>query len=142
MNRERFSLRLLLATVLFCLVSVADAVPGSGQFQVTATLVVANAPAATQTGFCTYGPGRSTFGAVVTVVCGTGVVADIGAPKTAAPWPALHGGAYRYAHVAENELPGTRLVDGVDSYTGPGTITSWRMVSLADRNYLEVQIGW
>jgi len=45
-------------------------------------------------------------------------------------------------HIAENELPGRRLAGGVDSYTGPGTITSWRMVSLADRDYLEIQIGW
>jgi hypothetical protein len=138
MNRMRFSSRLLLAALLSSLVTAAGAAPGSGQFQVTATLVVPSV----QTGFCTSGPGKATFGAVVTVVCGTEVVVDIEAPKTAMPWTPLHGSAYRYDHIAENELPGSRLAGGVDSYTGVGTVTSWRMVSMADRDYLEVQIGW
>jgi hypothetical protein len=133
---------LLLVATVFGYALPAGAAPASAQFMVTATLVVENASATTQTGFCTSGPGRATFGAVVMVVCGTGAVVDIDAPKTAVPWSALHGGAYRYAHVEEYELPGARLMDGVDSYTGPGTITSWRMVSLADRDYFEVQIGW
>lgn len=128
------------AVCLACLPSGASAA-ASANFTVAATLVLASVqPPAS--GFCTSGPSKSTFGAVVTVVCKTGAVVNVEAPNTALSWTILHGGAYRYMHIAEHEVPGRRLAGGVDSYTGPGTITSWRMVSLADRDYLEFQIGW
>jgi hypothetical protein len=128
--------------VALCLTGVPSgaSAAASAQFTVAATLVSADVKPAS--GFCTSGPGKSTYGAVVTVVCETGVVVDIEAPRTAVSWTALHGGAYRYWHAAENELPGSRSVGGLDSYTGSGTITSWRMVSLADSDYVEMQISW
>jgi len=145
-ERPRFSVSkaglslLVAAFCLACLPSGASAA-ASANFTVTATLASASVqPPAS--GFCTSGPSKYTFGAVVTVVCETGSLVNIEAPNTALAWTFLHGGAYRYMHIAENELPGRRLAGGVDSYTGPGTITSWRMVSLADRDYLEIQIGW
>jgi hypothetical protein len=128
------------AAVFACLIPVAGAAPGSGQFLVTATYVAGIPPPTS--GFCVSAPTKSTFGAVVTVVCDTRIVADLEAPRTALPSTALHGGAFRFTHIADNELPGSRLADGFDSYTGAGTVTSWRMVSLADRDYVEMQIGW
>lgn len=143
---KRASLVVRLAGLAISTGWVAFAIAGtsSATFAVSATSVSGsvsgNDPAGS--GFCTTGPNRYTFGAVVVVVCGTGAVVSIKAPKTALPWTALHGGAYRYSHVLESEFRGAGLIDGIASYTGLGTITSWRLISLADRDYLEFQIGW
>jgi len=124
----------------------AGAGAGSGQFNVNINLHN-NGSSGTSNGtsnsaFCRIGPGPRTFGAIVTIVCSTGVVVDIEAPRTAVPWAPIHGGAYRFNHLSEDELPGTRYLGGVDSYTGVGTITSWRLVNLPDRDYLEMLVGW
>ena len=114
----------------------------SGQFNVTVELQPATGPVAPSSAFCVKGPGPDTFGAIVTIVCATGVVVDVKAPRTAAPWVPIHGGAYRYTHLAGQELPGGRLMGGIDSYTGVGTVTTWRRVSLPDQDYLEMLVGW
>jgi len=132
--------RMTAAIIFAGVVAGANAGTSSANLTVSATYVSANAP--TSPGFCTLGPNRSAFGAVVTVVCGSDTVVDIRAPKTATSWTALHGGAYRYAHIKDFELGNPGGLDGIESYTGVGTVTSWRMVSLADRKYLELQIGW
>jgi len=139
-KRANLLVRLAGLAVLTGWLAFANAGTSSATFAVSATYVSGNGPAAS--GFCTSGPSRSTFGAIVTVVCGTGAVVNIKAPKTALPWTALHGGAYRYSHIAENEFRGSRWIGAIESYTGIGTITSWHLVSLTDRDYMELQIGW
>lgn len=88
--------------------------------------------------FCRLGPGPDTFGAVVTVVCATGALVSIEAPK----WGPVHGGAYRYTHLAERVLSGLRFPGGIDIYTGVGTVTTWRIVNLSGWDYLEMQLAW
>lgn len=49
------------------------------------------------------------------------------------------GGPYRF--VTHDSSAGESL-GTVDSYAGTGTITSWRMVKLADLDYLEMMVHW
>jgi hypothetical protein len=114
----------------------------SGQFNVTVTLQSSNSPVVPKSAFCTKGPDRSTHGAVVTIVCSTGVVVDISAPESASVFSPIHGGAYRFNHLAEDQFPGLGLTGGINSYTGVGTTTAWRIVNLPEREYLEMLIGW
>ena len=96
------------------------ALPSSQSFRVTVTL---NAPAASTTGQCssTAEPGS---GRKVNIVC--------------SPAPLL-GEAPRYLfHVYRaDEWLGT-----VDGQMGTGTVTSWRIVHVANHEYLEMMVGW
>ena len=90
------------------------------------------------TGLCSSNMGVGAFGATVTVVCGTGIVTGLEAVATGMPRTPTHGGAYRFlTRVSSDNLSGT-----VDSYTGAGTSTAYRLVSLAGRDYIEMTVGW
>jgi hypothetical protein len=132
---------LVLAAMFCCISPSVHAAHTSGQFNVLSTLLTTNSSVMSKTGFCTQSPNPSSFGAVVTIVCATGAVADIQAPKTAIPWTPLHGGAYRFSRLA-GDAAGVQFSGAIDSYIGSGTITSWRSVNLADRDYLEMLVGW
>lgn len=114
----------------------------SAQFAVNVTLVPAGAAAAPQSGYCTTGPSSATSGAAVTVLCGSRTVVGIAAPGDAVPWTNLHGAAYRFVNLPESEVPGGRLLNGIDSYNVLGTVVSWRFISLASLDYLEMEVGW
>lgn len=118
--------------------TVAYAAQTNGQFNVTVNLQ----PASIQTGFCTKEPGRNTAGAMVMVVCSSGSIVDLEAPRNAVPWVPIHGGAYRYNLLTMDELSGMSFQGGIDSYTGMGTATTWRIINLPDREYIEMLIGW
>ncbi len=51
----------------------------------------------------------------------------------------MHGGAYRYV---TQVLWNGDWIEGLDNSRGVGTITSWRVVNLSDRNYLELMVNW
>jgi len=118
--------------------------PSSAAFNVRVKLQVSAdvESAVPSSAFCRIDPGPLTFGAIVTIVCATGAEVDIEAPRTAVPWPPIHGGAYRFTPLTGSELPGTPFSGGIVSYTGVGTVSSWRMVNLTGWNYLEMLIGW
>ena len=127
----------LAATVALLAVS-AHATQVNGQFNVTVTLLSATNPALPNAVFCRTSPALA-FGALVTVVCATGEVVDITAPPRGIPWAPVHGGAYRFI------LPGsyaTGLPDFYDGSAWPGTVATWRMIRLADRDYYELLVGW
>lgn len=117
--------------------SLVSAAQLATPFNVTVRL-----PGASKAGFCTKGAEPSTFGAIVTIVCATGAVVDVAAPRNATVWTPIHGGAYRFLRISPDEVQGVQYVQSMESFTGVGTVTSWRMVSLADRDYLEMLIGW
>ena len=129
----------MLAAVLGLSAVPVNAAQTSGQFNVTVNLQSANSPALPQTVFCTTNPGGLAFGATVTVVCSTGAVVDISPGRTGMPGAPMHGGVYRYIFQASR---GGDLLDSIDSYVGAGTTTSWRVVNQADRDYLEILVGW
>ena len=78
------------------------------------------------------------FGAIVTVVCRTGVVVELAPSRPGDPGAAVHGGAYRFHPPVAFVEPGSAS----DQSTGAGTVTSWRVVHLADRSYVEMTVRW
>lgn len=91
------------------------------------------------TGLCQTTPGRSAFGATVTIVCATGAFVDISPISRGMPWLPTHGGAYRYV----TQVSGIEGYLGtVDIYSGIGTITELRVVSNGNRDYIEMTVGW
>ena len=81
----------------------------------------------------------SAFGASATVVCSTGALVDMAPGRDVGLGKSMHGGAYRY--VTQASWNGDWL-ESLDDSTGMGTITSWRIVNLVGRNYLEMTVGW
>lgn len=76
------------------------------------------------TGLCRSSSRIGVFGEAITVICSSGEPQD---------------NAYRFVTLVSKagELLGT-----VESYAGTGTITSWRVVSLSNLDYLELMVGW
>ena len=137
MGKDRCYSYMVLAVVFGCFVLSVNAAQGGGQFNVTATLQSAKSPSS-PTIFCRTNPGGLAFGATVTVICSTGTVLDISPSRTGMPWTPMHGGAYRYILASRDAgIPGT-----IDSYAGAGTTTSWRVIRLANLDYLELMVGW
>lgn len=89
-------------------------------------------------GFCRNSSTPGAFGATVTVVCATGSIVDI-EPGRSIPWSPMHGGSFRY--VTQAYWNG-EWIDTIDNPPGTGTITSWRVVRLANRSFLELTVGW
>lgn len=78
------------------------------------------------------------FGASMTVVCATGAIAGFSSKPGDLPWTMKQDSYYRVVTrvFEEGKLWGT-----IDTYTG-GTVTSWRMISQAHRDYLEMMVHW
>lgn len=131
----------MLAVILGLFVLTVNAAQVNGHFKVTVNLQALGAsPNTTQnSAFCRSTNAPGSFGATVTVVCATGAVVDISSGRTTMPWSPMHGGAYRYLLQASRD---GNLLGTVDSYIGAGTITSWRVVNLVDRDYLEMLVDW
>ena len=77
------------------------------------------------TGFCSKTMGARGFTRVVTVVCSTGTMVDVSSP-------------HYYIRVSRDGA----LLATVESSTGTETTTSWRVVSLPERDYLEMTVKW
>lgn len=131
----------MLAVALGLSVFSVNAAQVGGQFNVTVNLqsLGAGQNATPNSAFCRSTNAPGSFGATVTVVCATGAVVDISPGRSDMPWSPMHGGAYRYLLQASQD---GNLLGTVDSYIGTGTITSWRVINLVDRDYLEMLVGW
>lgn len=128
---------LLLAIACSCFMATSNAAAGSARFEVTATLLSASSPVG-KTGFCTQGSG-----ATLVIVCST----DPAQPVVVNTSPVVIGGsaallqwsANRYIFQNQNNVD---LPANVNTYVGIGSSTSWRVVNLDDREYLEMLVGW
>ena len=130
----------MLAVALGLSVLQVDAAQVSGQFNITVNLqTFADSNSPPQSAFCRSTNAPGSFGATVTVVCATGAMVDISPGRTGMPWSPMHGGAYRYILQASRD---GNVLGTVDSYVGVGTATSWRVVNLVDRDYIEMLINW
>jgi len=99
-------------------------------------VTVANQP---NSAFCQTSNRPEAFGATYTVVCATGAVVNIESGGTERSFSPIHGGAYRYVFQANR---GSNQLGAMSSHAGTGTATSWRLVNLTDRDYLEILINW
>ena len=122
--------------VLMC-ASPARAVQLSTGFNVTIKLQPAQPPA--NTALCKSSNIPGAFGATVTIVCATGAIIDLAPNSPRQPYVPTHGGAFRYVTQVSNA---SGLLGTVDVYSGVGTITTWRVISAAQREYLEMTVGW
>ena len=104
----------------------AQAAQSNGQFNVNITLQSAKNPALAKTGACR-GSSLINFGATVTLVCST---------------DRLEGYRYVLQFTRAGEFIGYRESGFPQNESGPGTIASWRIIQLADRDYLEMLVGW
>lgn len=125
----------------------------SSQFNISVTLIPAPVqvppvrpvgstivpPGIPLSAFCTKDNLPTAHGAVVTVVCSTGVVVDVEPGRSGQPFTPVHGGVYRYATQVS---PTGALWGTVDAFGGAGTTTTWRVVHLTGRDYLEMTLGW
>jgi hypothetical protein len=127
--------RAIQASALFVFGAMGSSLPASARevashFSVSVTLRSA-AGSGGNAGVCRTDTGVGSFGAAVTVVCGT-------TPERGSSWLPISGDAYRFlTHVVSRELSGT-----IDSYAGVGTSTAFRVVNLAGREYVEMTVGW
>ena len=96
-------------------------------------------PSLSDSGLCRISNMPSAFGAVVTVVCRTGVVVEIWSPNSASSWLPTHGGSYRF--LPPVSLAGV-MSGSLDMNTGLGTVTSWRVIKMADHDLLEMTVRW
>ncbi|MEO6118444.1 MAG: hypothetical protein ABIP37_05180 [Methylotenera sp.] len=130
----------MLAVALGLSILQVDAAQLSGQFNITVNLqTFADSNSPPKSAFCRSTNAPGSFGATVTVVCATGAMVDISPGRTGMPWSPMHGGAYRYILQASRD---GNILGTVDSYVGIGTVTSWRVVNLVDRDYIEMLINW
>jgi hypothetical protein len=118
----------------------------SSNFRITAQLQ--SAAAASTSAFCRSDSTPGSFGATLTVVCSTGIVVDV-APSSRGLYqhgdPSHRGGflgyGWAYRYVTQVNWAGQNM-GPVDIYSGIGTITSWRVVNLVDREYVEMTLNW
>jgi hypothetical protein len=75
-------------------------------------------------------------GATVTVSCQP-IPAPTPTPITTVPGRRLHFSNVRFYLSGTGDWLGT-----VDESMGLGTVTSWRVIRLANRDYLEMMVGW
>jgi hypothetical protein len=137
----RFSLySLLLLTTLLGWASPSQAAQRSGSFKVNINLLSTGGPgAAPVTGICRSSNGIGAFGATLTVICSTGTIVNYSGDTSKLPWAPIQGSSFRYLLNVYN-AGGPSAV--IDSYTGVGTITTWRQIRLNDRDYLEMMVHW
>lgn len=129
------SLALLAALLGVCWPLSSQAGQSSGQFPVAINLQ----DGTSNTALCRSGAGIGAFGATLTVVCVNGVLVDFSGNLSGLPWSTMQDSSYRYmlSVYREGEPIGT-----IDSYTGVGTATSWRMINMNHRDYLEMMVHW
>lgn len=93
------------------------------------------------TALCRTGSGIGPFGATLTVVCSTGILTDYSGGASNLPWvTAIEDNSFRYLLSVFG--PSGESLGVVDSYTGVGTVTTWRTIHLNHQDYLEMTVHW
>jgi hypothetical protein len=89
-------------------------------------------------GLCRSSSIIGTFGSTMTVYCSTGVITSFSGDPSSFPWTTKQDSSYRF--VTQVSRAGETL-GTIDINTG-GTVTSWRVIRLANRDYLEMMLHW
>lgn len=126
-----------LAALLVLCVQPSYAGQANSQFKVLINLQ--SSIGTPNAGICSSSSRIGNFGEVVTVECTTGKVVTFSGNTNKLPWTAMQDGSYRFlTHLSEEPVS----LGTLDVYAGGGTITSWRIVRLANRDYIELMVGW
>jgi hypothetical protein len=129
----------LLACIYLMSIWAAPAFAGTAQASFAVQIDLQNSNTITpNTGLCRSTSMIGTFGASMTVYCATGAIASFSGDPSTLPWTTKQDSSYRFVTQVSRagELLGT-----IDIYTG-GTVTSWRVIRLTDRDYLEMMVHW
>lgn len=145
-SSEKSIYHTLAANSLVLLAAVLGAVPLAGAaehsraaFPVTINLSYSGDPYATpNTALCRSSSGIGTFGSTLTVVCSSGAIVGYAGVNSSLPW-VTQDSPFRYLISAYSA---GQPLGVVDSYTGVGTFTTWRMISLDHQDYLEMMVHW
>ena len=126
-----------LAALLVLCVQPSYAGQASSQFQVLINLQ--SNSGTPNAGVCRSSSRIGNFGEVVTVECTTGKVVTFSGNTNNLPWTAMQDGSYRFLTQLSEEPVS---LGTLDVYAGGGTVTSWRILRLANRDYIELMVGW
>ncbi len=127
---------MILAVLLGFWVMPSQAKQTSSQFAVSLTLTTNGQPVS---GLCRSATQVGIFGAAVVVVCSTGEAVDFSGDASTLPWTTMQDSPYRFVTQVSR---GGESLGTVDSYTGGATATSWRVIRLANRDYIEMMVHW
>jgi hypothetical protein len=126
-----------LAALLVLCVQPSYAGQASSQFQVLINLQ--SNSGAPNAGICRSSSQIGNFGEMVTVECTTGKIVTFSGNTNNLPWTAMQEGSYRFVTQLSEEPVS---LGTLDVYAGGGTVTSWRIVHFANRDYIELMVGW
>ena len=90
-------------------------------------------------GLCRSSTEVGVFGRAVTVLCSTGEAVGFSGDTMSLPWSETQGSSFRFVAIAPSSVDS---LDPKKIYASLGTISSWRIVKLANRDYLELLISW
>ncbi len=108
----------------------------STQFKVLINLQSDGIPSA---GLCHSSTQTNTLGKSIIVTCSPGEAVSTTGDKTAPLWTsALDGAQYFATQITGDDVSSYTL----NSYAEGATLTSWRVVNLANRDYLELKVDW
>ncbi|MEQ1526798.1 MAG: hypothetical protein ABL911_08660 [Gallionella sp.] len=125
-----------LAALLFLWIPFSYAAQANAQFTVDINFHPSNPTS--NAGLCRSSTRIGTFGEAVTVECSTGRAVRFAGNTSNLPWSATQDGYYRFV----TQLSGAGVPTTADQFVGAGTVTSWRIINLADWEYLELMVGW
>jgi hypothetical protein len=126
-----------LATLLVLCIQPSYAGQANSQFKVLINLQ--SNSGTPNAGVCRSSSRVGNFGEVVTVECTTGKVVTFSGNTNNLPWTGMQDGSYRFLTQLSEEPVS---LGTLDVYAGGGTVTSWRIVHLANRDYIELMVGW
>jgi len=133
--RKYYSPIIAAISVIYAVIGVGILPGYAAQIILPVTLMVSQT---TTGGLCRDSSKIGAFGSEVVVMCTTGRTVGISGRSTNLPESPVQDGMYRYVTLGTaGESLGT-----LKSYTAAGTVTSWRVVNLAKREYIEMTVSW
>jgi len=154
---EKYALQAVVAhTLLFAALLFVWALPSyagqgsSGQFAVTinlqtngtpvgSALIAGGTPTVPIVALCRSRAGIGALGSTLTVVCASGMPEAFAGNSSLLRWTSISESSYRYML---NVYLGGEQLGTVYGSTGAGTVTSWRLLKLNNRDYLEMMLHW
>ena len=109
----------------------------NGSFPVSINLLSGGGPS--NTALCRSSSGIGAFGTALTIVCSNGTVVNYPGDPSNLPWINTQDSSYDYFLTVYSA---GQPIGTVDSYTGVGTVTTWRMINLGHQDYLEMMVHW